>query len=49
VLTKTWARDAASARADLDRFRPRTWHRFKSTFAFMHCLTEGDWTERFKA
>src|SRR5712664_467401 len=47
VLTKTWARDAASARADLDRF-----HRELGTdqidICLMHCLTEGDWTERFK-
>jgi len=47
ILTKTWARDAASARADLDRFRRElgTGH---IDVCLMHCLTEGDWTERFK-
>jgi aryl-alcohol dehydrogenase-like predicted oxidoreductase len=47
VLTKTWARDAASARADLDRFRKElgTDH---LDICLMHCLTEGDWTERYK-
>ena len=46
VLTKTWARDPASARADLDRFRCElgTDH---LDICLMHCLTEGDWTERY--
>ena len=47
VLTKTWARDPASARADLDRFR----HELGTDHidvCLMHCLTEGDWTERYK-
>ena len=47
VLTKTWARDAASARADLDRFR-RELGTDHIDVCLMHCLTEGDWTERFK-
>jgi aryl-alcohol dehydrogenase-like predicted oxidoreductase len=47
VLTKTWARDAASARADLDRFR-RELGTDQIDICLMHCLTEGDWTERFK-
>jgi aryl-alcohol dehydrogenase-like predicted oxidoreductase len=47
VLTKTWARDAASARADLDRFR-RELGIDQIDICLMHCLTEGDWTERFK-
>ena len=47
VLTKTWARDAASARADLDRFR-RELGTDQIDVCLMHCLTEGDWTERFK-
>src|SRR5580692_11473592 len=47
VLTKTWARDAASARADLDRFR-RELGVERIDICLMHCLTEGDWTERFK-
>jgi 1-deoxyxylulose-5-phosphate synthase len=47
VLTKTWARDPATARADLDRFRKElgTDH---IDICLMHCLTEGDWTERYK-
>lgn len=47
VLTKTWARDPATARADLERFR----HELgvdHIDICLMHCLTEGDWTERFK-
>lgn len=47
VLTKTWARDAASARADLDRFR-RELGTDQIDVCLMHCLTEGDWTERFR-
>ncbi|HEX9345599.1 MAG TPA: aldo/keto reductase [Candidatus Acidoferrum sp.] len=47
VLTKTWARDAASARADLDRFR-RELGIDHIDVCLMHCLTEGDWTERYK-
>src|SRR6266446_4388652 len=45
VLTKTWARDPASARADLDRFR-RELGTEHFDVCLMHCLTEGDWTER---
>ncbi len=47
VLTKTWARDAASARADLDRFRRELGTDYID-ICLMHCLTEGDWTERFQ-
>src|SRR5215467_12172729 len=47
VLSKTWARDAASARADLDRFRKELGTDYLDV-CLMHCLTEGDWTERFK-
>jgi 1-deoxyxylulose-5-phosphate synthase len=47
VLTKTWARDAASARADLDRFRRELGTDYLD-ICLMHCLTEPDWTERFK-
>jgi aryl-alcohol dehydrogenase-like predicted oxidoreductase len=46
VLTKTWARDAASARADLERFRRELGTDYID-ICLMHCLTEGDWTERF--
>jgi aryl-alcohol dehydrogenase-like predicted oxidoreductase len=47
VLTKTWARDAASARADLERFR-RELGTDHIDICLMHCLTESDWTDRYK-
>jgi predicted aldo/keto reductase-like oxidoreductase len=47
VLTKTWARDPKSAREDLDRFRRELGIDYIDV-CLMHCLTEGDWTERFK-
>ena len=47
VLSKTWARDAATARADLDRFRKELGTDYLD-ICLMHCLTENDWTERYK-
>jgi 1-deoxyxylulose-5-phosphate synthase len=47
VLTKTWARDAATARADLDRFRRELGTDYLDV-CLMHCVTEGDWTQRFQ-
>jgi 1-deoxyxylulose-5-phosphate synthase len=47
VLTKTWARDPATAHADLDRFRRELGTDYID-ICLMHCLTEGDWTERYK-
>jgi 1-deoxyxylulose-5-phosphate synthase len=47
VLTKTWARDPATARADLDRFRKELGTDYLD-ICLMHCLTEADWTERFR-
>lgn len=47
VLTKTWARDAATARADLDRFRRELGVDYLDV-CLMHCVTEADWTERYK-
>src|SRR5712691_5777472 len=47
VLTKNFARDPKSARADLDRFR-RELGTDTIDVCLMHCLTEGDWTERYK-
>ena len=47
VLTKTFSRDPKSARADLDRFRRELGTDYLDV-CLMHCLTEGDWTERFK-
>src|SRR5881394_1143227 len=47
VLTKTWARDPATARADLDRFRQELGVDYIDV-CLMHCLTEDRWTERFQ-
>ena len=47
VLSKTWARDPATARADLDRFRRELGTDYLDV-CLMHCVTEGDWTERYK-
>src|SRR6201987_1635903 len=47
VLTKSWARDPAGMRADLDRFRKELGTHYIDIF-LMHCLTEADWTERYK-
>jgi len=47
ILTKTWARDPATARADLDRFRKELGTDYLD-ICLMHCLTEADWTERYR-
>src|ERR1700741_3956195 len=47
VLTKPWSRDAASAQADLDRFRRELGTDYID-ICLMHCLTEGDWTDRYR-
>src|SRR5499425_914253 len=47
VLTKSWARDPATMRADLDRFRKELGTDYIDIF-LMHCLGEGDWTDRFQ-
>lgn len=47
VLTKSWARDAATMRSDLDRFRRELGTEYIDIF-LMHCLTEPDWTDRFR-
>src|SRR6202045_1007217 len=47
VLTKTWARDAETARADIERFRQELGTDYID-ICLMHCLTEGDWTERYR-
>ncbi len=47
VLTKTWARDPQSVRADLDRFRRELGTDYLDV-VLMHCITEGDWTERYR-
>ena len=47
VLTKSWSRDAAGMRADLERFRRELGTDYLDV-CLMHCVTEGDWTDRFK-
>src|SRR5579872_5404770 len=47
VLTKSWARDAAGMRADLDRFRRELGTNYLDV-CLMHCVTEADWTDRFR-
>jgi aryl-alcohol dehydrogenase-like predicted oxidoreductase len=47
VLTKTWARDPATARADLDRFRRELGTDYLD-ICLMHCLTEADWTTQYR-
>jgi 1-deoxyxylulose-5-phosphate synthase len=47
VLTKSWARDAVAMRADLDRFRRELGTDYLDV-CLMHCVTEADWTDRYK-
>ncbi len=47
VLTKTDTRDPAGVRADLDRFR-RELGIDMIDVVLIHCVTEGDWTTRYR-
>src|SRR5258708_1114898 len=47
VLTKTFSRDAASAKADLDRFRRELGTDYLD-MCLIHCVTEDDWTDRYR-
>ncbi|PYQ39554.1 MAG: aldo/keto reductase [Acidobacteria bacterium] len=47
VLSKSWARDANGMRADLDRFRKELGTDYLDV-CLMHCVTEADWTDRFR-
>ncbi len=47
VLTKSWARDASGMRADLERFRRELGTDYLDV-CLMHCVTEADWTDRFR-
>ena len=47
ILTKSWARDAAGMRSDLDRFR-RELNVDHIDILLMHCLSAGDWTTRYR-
>ena len=46
ILTKTFSRDPASARADLGRFRRELGTDYLDV-CLMHCVTEADWTDRY--
>ena len=47
VLTKSDTRDPAGIRADLDRIRRELGTEYIDVF-LVHCVTEGDWTERYR-
>jgi aryl-alcohol dehydrogenase-like predicted oxidoreductase len=47
ILTKSWARDAAGMRSDLERFR-RELNVDQIDILLMHCLQEADWPTRFR-
>jgi aryl-alcohol dehydrogenase-like predicted oxidoreductase len=47
VLSKTWARDPATARDDLERFRRELGTDYLDV-CLMHCVTEADWTDRYR-
>lgn len=47
VLSKSWSRDPAGMRADIDRFRKELGTDYIDIL-LMHCLTEGDWTTRYR-
>jgi 1-deoxyxylulose-5-phosphate synthase len=47
VLTKSWARDPDGIRADMERFRRELNVEYIDVM-LMHCLTEPDWTTRYR-
>jgi 1-deoxyxylulose-5-phosphate synthase len=47
ILTKSWSRTAPEMRADLDRFR-RELGTDHVDIVLIHCVTEGDWTTRYR-
>jgi len=47
ILTKSWSRTAPEMRADLDRFR-RELGTDRLDIILIHCVTEGDWTTRYR-
>ncbi len=47
VLTKSWSRDPKQMRADLDRFRRELGTEYLDV-CLIHCVTEGDWTTRYR-
>jgi aryl-alcohol dehydrogenase-like predicted oxidoreductase len=47
IMTKSWARKPEQMRADLDRFRKEL-NTDYIDLLMMHCLTEDNWTDRFR-
>ena len=47
VLTKSWSREPAAISADLDRFRRELGTDYIDIF-LMHCLSDDDWTTRYR-
>ena len=47
VMTKSWSRDPAEMKADLDRFRKELGTDYLDV-VLMHCLTDADWTQRYR-
>ncbi len=47
LLTKSWGRSASEIQADLDRFR-RELNTDYLDLVLMHCVTENDWTTRYR-
>ena len=47
IMTKSWAREPDQMRADIDRFRKEL-NTDYIDLLMMHCLTEENWTERFR-
>ena len=47
VLTKSWNRDPKGMRDDLDRFRRELGTDYLD-IVLIHCVTEGDWTTRYR-
>jgi aryl-alcohol dehydrogenase-like predicted oxidoreductase len=45
VMSKSWSRDAAGMRADIERFRKELGTDYIDIL-MMHCLTDDDWTEK---
>jgi 1-deoxyxylulose-5-phosphate synthase len=48
IMTKSDTRDPQQMRANLDRYRKELGTDYID-IVLMHCMTEGDWTERFKS
>jgi aryl-alcohol dehydrogenase-like predicted oxidoreductase len=47
VMSKSWSRDAAGMRADIDRFRKELGTDYIDIL-MMHCQQEDNWTEKFR-